>query len=714
MPSYAVPRSEAYHRKPTVTVGNGSRVDESEHTAPGGSDRSRPEVRLDSWKKIASYLRRDVSTVQRWERREGLPVHRHLHDKQGSVFAFRTEVDAWWEGRRSGLAQEVAPAEPASGQPAAAEAAPFTSPSRIFPAYTRWLVVALVLVGAAGAAAWAIRYSGHPWRSPLDEAHFTRVVDFPGFTQAAAISRDGRLVAFLGEQGGHTDAWVSELGTGLYRNLTRGQALELVNPSVRTLGFSPDSSLVSIWTRGSDGSHPSDVNIISVPARGGIVAPYLRGVAEFDWSHKGMRLVYHTTAPGDPLFVRDQGSATSGGRKIYTGPAGVHCHFPVWSADDEYIYFMRGVPPDDWDLWRIRPTGSNLEQLTSQHSHLSYPVVLDGRNLAYLATDADGSGPWMYVMDLEQRRLHRISSGLESFTSLAASADGTKLVATISAPRDSIWRLPLSSEGAHPASQPAPVKVLSNGAMPRLSEGTLVYTAASGDSEGIWVRRGENAREIWRSKRAHILSAPTISDDGKQMAFSTGEDGKTELNVVELDGSHLRRISDSLELRGSAAWFPDGLSLLWAVVRDGEPRLMRIFLNGEPPAVFVAEYSIDPVWAPDHHFLVYSGADIGTTFPIRAAAPDGRPFPITGVLLTRGARRVAFYPTSASLLILDGEIGHKNFWLMDLATGARQQVAKLPGDYDVRDFDVSPTDSQIVFDRIEANSEMALIDRALR
>ena len=42
-----------------------------------------PEDRLDSWKEIAAYLDRDVTTVQRWERREGMPVHRHLHDKLG-------------------------------------------------------------------------------------------------------------------------------------------------------------------------------------------------------------------------------------------------------------------------------------------------------------------------------------------------------------------------------------------------------------------------------------------------------------------------------------------------------------------------------------------------------------------------------------------------------------------------------------------------------
>ena len=37
-----------------------------------------PEKRLDSWKEIAAYLKRDVTTVQRWEKREGMPVHRHV------------------------------------------------------------------------------------------------------------------------------------------------------------------------------------------------------------------------------------------------------------------------------------------------------------------------------------------------------------------------------------------------------------------------------------------------------------------------------------------------------------------------------------------------------------------------------------------------------------------------------------------------------------
>jgi hypothetical protein len=56
--------------------------------------------RLDSWKEIAVYLKRDERTVRRWEN-EGLPVHRRAHKKQASVYAFKLELDAWWKNGRS-------------------------------------------------------------------------------------------------------------------------------------------------------------------------------------------------------------------------------------------------------------------------------------------------------------------------------------------------------------------------------------------------------------------------------------------------------------------------------------------------------------------------------------------------------------------------------------------------------------------------------------
>lgn len=60
------------------------------------STRNRDDDRLDSWKEIAAHLKREVRTVQRWEKHEGLPVHRKQHDAMASIYAFKSELDEWW------------------------------------------------------------------------------------------------------------------------------------------------------------------------------------------------------------------------------------------------------------------------------------------------------------------------------------------------------------------------------------------------------------------------------------------------------------------------------------------------------------------------------------------------------------------------------------------------------------------------------------------
>ena len=97
--------------------------------SPGPQPSGTAPERLDSWKEIAAYLNRDVRTVQRWERREGMPVHRHQHDKRGSVYALTSEVDAWRKSRRLELLEDAQQSPAESDRPTAA------------PAMWRWFVL---------------------------------------------------------------------------------------------------------------------------------------------------------------------------------------------------------------------------------------------------------------------------------------------------------------------------------------------------------------------------------------------------------------------------------------------------------------------------------------------------------------------------------------------------------------------------------------------
>src|SRR3984893_1108001 len=80
--------------------------------------RSRPNThadprgrRLESWKEIAAYLGRDVTTARRWEKQERLPVYRLQHSKLGSIYAYTSELDSWRDKQALGGATDALAAE---------------------------------------------------------------------------------------------------------------------------------------------------------------------------------------------------------------------------------------------------------------------------------------------------------------------------------------------------------------------------------------------------------------------------------------------------------------------------------------------------------------------------------------------------------------------------------------------------------------------------
>jgi Tol biopolymer transport system component len=712
--------------------------------ADASSPSAKPQQdHLDSWKEIAAYLNRDVTTVQRWEKREGMPVHRHQHNRIGSIHASRAELDAWARGRQVGAGQTEAIDTP----PATSLAAPIPPPQA--PPQASLFRPKFLLPLAAAAAAlvlallvWLYK-SDYLWRDPLAGARFHTVADFDGEEKAAAVSRDGHLVAFLSGRAGHMDVWLTQIGSGQFHNLTNGGAPTLDNPSVRTLGFSPDGSFVTFWIRNpnASGGNGSGVGIWAVPTLGGQPRPYLEGAGELDFPHDGTRIAYHTTGPGDPLFV-SQGTPGPGDKLLFTAPAGIHNHFPLWSPDTSFLYFVQGSLPDKLDIWRIPSAGGIPERLTWHNAAVTHPVFFDPHTLLYLVGDPDSAGSSIYSIDTGRRIPHRLTSGPDRYTSLAASTDGRRIVATLADRKKTLWRLPLqvpppgSSQQSDPASAEAPppapiVLATSTGSSPRLGPGYLLYISAAGNK--IWKLAGGagaggtgtsgTSTELWSAEGAQLLGAPAISPDGRNIAFAARLGGRTPLYVMQADGSNPQIVAGSLSLTGDPAWSPDGQSIVIAAVDHGTPHLMRVPLDGHAPAGFVSEYSIDPAWSPDGRFLIYTSLDVGTTFPLKAVTPEAAPHPVPQLTLTRGARRLVFlrdFPGASpprsqpALVFLRGDIQHKDLWLIDLQTGAQRQLTSLPSDFDIVDFDISPDGRDIVLERVQERSELVLIDLSQR
>ena len=149
-------------------------------------------------------------------------------------------------------------------------------------------------------------------------------------------------------------------------------------------------------------------------------------------------------------------------------------------------------------------------------------------------------------------------------------------------------------------------------------------------------------------------------------------------------------LATSLNVRGVPAWPPIGDWLTSAADQGKTSGLFKVPLDWGPPIQLIGEQAANPVWSPDGRFVVYSGVEVGTRFPLKAAAADGKPYDIPDVVLSRGANRFSFLPGRPVLVVLKGDVWHKNFWLIDLVTGRQRQLTNFSREFLISDFDVSP------------------------
>jgi Tol biopolymer transport system component len=565
-------------------------------------------------------------------------------------------------------------------------------------AWLPWVIAAALLMGTA---AWEMARPAAAPANPLEKAHFTRVTDFESVE--AAISPDGRFVALISDHDGPFDVWLSQVGTGRLVNLTQGKAGPLPGP-LRSVGFSRDGS--EIWLGGGD----VGMRLRLMPLTGGTLRNFLSEEAvNLAWSPDGERIVYHTFGNGDPMFVADRTGANA--RRIYGDQPGIHNHFPAWSPDGRWIYFVHGTPATkEMDLWRIDPAGETPERLTHRNTDVAYPTPVGNRTVFYVARDGDGSGPWLWAFDLKRKDSRRASVGLEQYTSVEASADGRKLVATISNPAASLWSVPILSRIAEehdvkPFTLPT-VRALA----PRFGGASLFYLSSLGTGDGLWRLRDGQATEIWKGADGALLETPAVSPDGSRVAIVLRRSGKRQLHVLSSDGAELQPIAQGVDVQGTSCWSPDGRWIVTGGSSATGPGLFKIPLEGGSPVRLVAGQALNPVWSPDGSLIVYAGTNVRTFAPLLAVRPDGTSVKLPEITLRRLGERVRFLPDGKSLIYMQGLLASQDFWVLDLTSMKSRPLTRLQNRATMRTFDVTSDGKQIVFDRLRENSQVVMID----
>ena len=561
----------------------------------------------------------------------------------------------------------------------------------------RWWIPAAVAAGlvlALGIVGWELRRRDYFWKNPLAGAHFTRLTDWEGSEVDAALSSDGKFVAFLSDRDGPFDAWVTQVGSDQFLNLSRGRYPDLYLDRVRNVGFSGDDAHVWMRIEVQDAKEGPRETGWLVPTMGGDARPFLPGASEIAWAPDRAHIVYHPAAPGDPLFVADRNGGNP--RQIFVDNPATHNHYPVWSRDGRFVYFAHGtLSPYHMDIWRVPSTGGTAERLTNHDAHVTYPVFLDERTLLYTASRPDGSGSGLYAMDIDRRIPHAVSFGLEEYISVAASADGRRLVATVANPTSHLWTAPIAKHvvddsGLSRFSLPAV-----RASAPRFGPGYILFLSSKGGADGLWKFKDGSDTELWKGADGSVAAAPTISPDGSRICFVVRDGRQARLHVHGGGWHGTRRISESLDVRDSPSWSPDG--------KVGRGRRLRGRRNSRCSGSGRRWSSgragrrdqLRPVWSPDGRFIRYSEHHGGPSYELKGSHAGGSSHFRSGYH-GRGPATIAigFCPTGRRSSLMRGSIPDtRDFWLLDLATGHHRQLTNLRPGFDIRSFDVSPTAS---------------------
>ncbi|HUL35574.1 MAG TPA: protein kinase [Candidatus Eisenbacteria bacterium] len=546
-----------------------------------------------------------------------------------------------------------------------------------------------------------------PVENPLSNAQFTRLTDFEGAKTNPAISPDGKFVAFISDRSGMSDIWLVQTNGGSLANLTQGRMGDVRGP-LRAIGFTGDGS--EVWVGGIEGRR-----LKLLPLVGGAPHNFLNErAAEVAWSPDGTRLVYHTWEPGDPTFLADRNGSDE--RQLLRNDPGVHNHYPVWSLDGRWIYFVRGRPATrEMDLWRISPDGGEPEQLSHFKSDIAYPTPINERTILFVAHNENGAGPWLWAFDTLTRTLRRVGFGLEQYTAVGGTSDGRHLAVSVVNARVTLWSIPITTRILEEHDVEAFALPTLRAHAPRFGGGSLFYLSSRDGADGLWNYRDGRALEIWKGSNGAVQSPPAVSSDGSNIAFALRRNGKQQMHVIASDGTGLRPLSNAVDVRGTASWSPDGK---WIVTggsdRDGAG-LFKLPADGGSPVRIATGPFLDPVWSPRGDLIVYGGTQVFTLMPLLGVHPDGTPAKLPEIHVQRDGERARFLPDGSGLVYMLGPTtAGQDFWLLDLGTMRSRRLTRLNDPAAMQTFDITSDGSRIVFDRLREDADILLIDLSTR
>ena len=574
---------------------------------PGSNEADR---KLESWKEIAAYLGRTVRTAQRWEKTESLPVHRHHHDRQGTVFAHPAELEQWLSERTDGSGSATTAAPPGANRRAS-----------IWGASAAGALLALALVAglilrdrrsenviSGGStddtpAGYELVLSDVVPSTPLngrihdfspDGSELVRSARptperkerFPNLLHELYIGdTSGSLGRPLIDDAGDWEfvaspRW-SPNGRYILYSLGKSQPVEwrlmlLDLEAGRSQHLGEASSVGGVW----DATWMPDSQAFVIPSSDGFRVLGLRGEVKRLFatnlsprtlmggvSPDGHHLLYHhpsASTPGDSeMDISRLDLRTGKHKEVFNAPG--FQGWPTWSVDGEQIYYVAG-PDGARNIFRQgqEPAETAVQVTSYSNASVTHPVVL-----------AEG-GQLTFVL-MKDNHLIQVAetSNVESPRSVARgsnamlSPDGKRIYYLDNQPdRLGLWSVTL--DGGEPRRLVSGKVLAARDSTSLLSpDGSrIAFAQHEGNATTLFtmVSSGGATTELYTTQDTGQL-VPAWSPDSREVAFAVAE----ELLVVPADGGNPTVLASAAGWEAwSLAWSPDGRSIAAFALLSGE------------------------------------------------------------------------------------------------------------------------------------------------
>ncbi len=378
-----------------------------------------PETPLESWKEIAAYLQKDVTTVRRWERKEGLPVHRHSHSSRSSVYAYASEIDGWRTSRR------IVPER----------AAPIWR-QLAHPSFAVTIILSLILAGNGG----------RPQMASAQQRGQTRTMICAGSDCGEGLSPDVESLLIKGgvdyEPIRKLRAVLPSTKAGVYQWL-----------------LSPDASRILYSPSGNYSAPSGEVIIVKVDGSGSRTV--FHGGRPLAWSADGNRVLIGS---GDEMVVMVWIDAANG--SVEKLPSHWNVLKPVVSPNGKYIAFSAGRDRNSVENVIVMASNGSEENVVSASPAYQEPVgwTPDSKNLVY---QQYGDSVRLWSVEIENGKVQgppvNVGAELEkSAQVLGISRSGALYYSIPSSTRD-IYTASMDPATGRVTSAPAPVPVLRTG-----------------------------------------------------------------------------------------------------------------------------------------------------------------------------------------------------------------------------------------------------------